>query len=232
MLCSLQSSDPPALLLDVLYLSKKSLEENISPLQAVKTATMAQLEANKNFISMSFNMHEKAFPVDEPIARGIRGVIEQIRKNISQRYADPFFELDIIERISKEVTNYNDIIREYGGCSVVQERSGYNDQLERDLLYSFIHNQSDGDWQIFHAAFRYLYLHIDGKTFIPSSTMASKNIKKQCPFYTSCNLQLRQNNSNICSESPWEAEHWQGWDQNHITCWYGMGVRQTRPRED
>jgi hypothetical protein len=114
-------------------------------------------------------------------------------------------------------------------CAALQGRAGQDDEISRDILLSFTPPAKAGELdpeeglRVVHSIFHFVGCHRTLDGFVP----LSKARHNSCPFYTCCNLKLRQNAPQICKRTPWQAVDWTGWE--HGTCWYGTGVRVTRP---
>lgn len=231
MLATLQTSNPPSVLLHTFEIAKQAIDDNKSPIKVLNEFVLSQIKENKNFISNVQSFIIESFPLeDEFIGNALKSVFNKIEQNIIvHRCENPFFELSIIEQICLNESCFNDAIRKYGGCHILKERTGDIDEIQRDLMYEIIDSPHSTDWQIFHAAYFFVKSHINkGKSF--SSQREIKNYK--CPFYTSCGSELRKKESLICKETPWVSESWSGWGTVKNMCWYATAVRQTRPPEN
>lgn len=229
LLYSIQSTDPAYMLYNLLLELKSHDFRSLHDVLANRVKEI--LIKNDGFLKTSFNMHKEAFLVDDPIAKGLLGIIDLFEKNIDRRKKSPFFEMELIDGVVGDYGNYNNIINDYGGCLVIQERDGDEDVLGRDLMYSFDKHQYNEHWQIFHAAFHYLKLYLrrpSGEVFFVGHDKLNPSNYYKCPFYTMCSLKLREKEPHICRTKPWEAESWYK-DSIEDMCWYGFAVRQTRP---
>lgn len=230
MLSALQDSDPPSVLLDRFEIVKDALEKQVSPIAELAKMTKLQLANNETWMENCLCGIEASFPVDEPMARAVRDLVATVRRNMQFRRDDPFFEFSIIEKLRANSATFDDEIRRYGACAVIQERSGYEDDIQRDLMYCFTDRTEDETdpqvgWRIIHAAFRFLGLHTSVTGFMPTI-----NIKAiACPFYTICDLSLRKAEPEICRTSPWISVDWATWEPKGDRCWYGTAIYVTRP---
>lgn len=162
----------------------------------------------------------------------IRQIIDTARLGFTKRRVDPFFELQIIQKLGDRSVSIDAVLREMP-CAVLQRNNGCPDQIGRDLLLSFRPEAEaatptpdpESGLRVLHSIFDYINRHRR-----PDDLVSSDEARKgPCPFYTCCALGLRQCQPAVCKETPWEAADWPGWGEKAGRCWYATGVRITRP---
>jgi hypothetical protein len=204
-------------------------ERNESVVDALDAMVRRSLSGHESELNDVFTKLEREFSGSGILAQAIRQVTRVARHAFARRLAEPFFEFGIIESAKQGTEAFRRTIRETAPCAVLQVRSGPQDQLGRDLMFSFLPEAPDGQsdpeesMRVLHAAFNFVNAHRSDTGFRATAALPSK----QCPFYTSCPLALRQAEPHICQNTPWESADWAGWDQRGA-CWYGTAVRITR----
>lgn len=226
MIVALQTIDPPGMLLHLFQQLKECDGVNALREGVIAGSFTAQFEGNESFINDMFDKIETDFPVDEPIGLGLKEFGKKLKKNIEARRENPFFELDILNNSHLDADVLNEALKKYGCCYLLQECDGNEDLIQRDKLYELSATQQDTNWQVFHAALKFIMLHIKNNDFLPLENIVEKT-SNACPFYTSCGQNLRLNDPLVCKTKPWQAEGWYEGKGNR--CWYATAVRQTRP---
>lgn len=223
MLASLQSNDPPHLLF-MLLKHIDSLNENCrypTLIHHVKNNLKKQLPTT----DAQFKQIRSMFPIDEPMGTFIKLTLDRIESNLVFRMENPFFELSIIDEIFKEVNNFDKFINKFGGCTVIQQRPGDEDQIQRDVMYDFVVPGQDDTvsfgWKMAHAGFQFASKHFD----IHGEIKKTNTLNYKCPFYTVCNSSVRIDNSNICAQNPWQARS----IENNQDCYYAAAIKATSP---
>lgn len=228
-LASLQSSDPPSELLDILDLAERASASGSSPLAALLAWTNRTLKAQEDWVEKTLALIELAFPVDEPLARAIHATVKTFRIDFAARRKNPFFEFGIIHDLAKDVQRMDDIIRSFGGCCVIQERSGDPNGVARDLMYDFALGPQDNllefGWRKMHASFRFVSLHTTSTGFRSTNEIVVREATK-CPFYRVCLYPLRKAAPDVCACEPWKSA---SIPDGGMPCWYAVAVRDMRP---
>ncbi|MFM9757718.1 hypothetical protein ACKKBH_12440 [Aeromonas dhakensis] len=223
MLISLQSNDPPQLLLMLLKDIESLIESDRH--DALISYAKNHLISLSDIIDSQLNQIRSIFPIDEPMGVFIRSTLDRIESNIDYRKQDPFFELSIIDEISKDPKNFDSLISRYGGCSVIQKRLGADDQVLRDVMYDIIVPDHDDTkslgWKMAHASFKFVMSHFN----LLGEIRQTESLNYKCPFYTVCNSSLRITHSNICAVSPWQSRHL----ENNHDCYYSGAIKATSP---
>lgn len=229
MLTALQNNDPAAMLLVTLEeIKNRKRKKRQSILNDIAVRNIMEF---KDSISEQLNQIESLFPVDEPMGDFVKLTIKRLKRNIKARIKKPFFELSIVEHTAKNPNYLNECIRKYGGCALISERHGDDNDVGRDVIYEFMLNEHKDDYseglQIARSSFHFLNTHLDYSTggFVSS---ASITCSFKCPFFTTCEVELRKNMPDICANEPWLSI---GTKQN-LGCVYARAVRATAPPPD
>ncbi|ANB73616.1 hypothetical protein AYM40_15565 [Paraburkholderia phytofirmans OLGA172] len=223
MLCSLQDSDPPATLLMIFELIESLHSKGASLIDELRARAVKTLSGNEPFATEVLRRIEARFPVDEPMAKAVKSVVNTMSRNLKRRLQDPFFELAIVDAVSRNLQVMDDSIREYGACCVIQQRSGDPDDVCRDLMFDFVRSDERDErlefgWRKMHAAFNFMQIHIREHSFLPTSALPGC----PCPFYTTCNLSLRVEKPSVCSQTPWKWSETE--DVRETMCWYAAAT--------
>lgn len=223
MLASLQSNDPPRVLLTILEMvgSIKDSERYDTLTNLVKT----QLIDQKKSTDQTLEQIRLLFPIEEPMAEFVKMTLNRIERNLEYRLEDPFFEFSIIEKVAQDNKNLDVYISKFGACSIIQKRHGNDDLIERDIMYDFSiqdfsENASFG-LKMIRSAFHFISIH-----YSPTGSIdTTSNKLSKCPFYTTCGSTLRKNNSEICAKTPWQAKLF----EENESCYYSAAIRATNP---
>ena len=231
-LAALQSTDAPAALLEVLKIARQAIHHGKNSVEVLRDSTKNAIKAGSPEIEQAFGRIEREFNGNGIMAVAIRRIIAAAREAFRFREVDPFFELDFIDQLSKRTMSIDDVMKRIPSCAVLQRNTGSDDKLQRDFLLSFLPSNADGSdpedgLRVVHSIFHYLGCHRETDGFVPTN----RGSRAPCPFFTCCNLALRRKVPSICGQTPWEAADWPDWDEKG-TCWYGTGVRITRPPSD
>jgi len=224
-LASLQDSDPPGMLLEILEHVKGVIKKGECPLTFLIKKTNFVLEKAKSWIDETLAEIDDAFPLDEPMARAVKNTTGIMRKNFEGRLKNPFFEIDLVDKIAADPSHLDSMIKTYGACAIIQQRYGDSNVLDRDYMYDFQLTEQWDEWLSFgyrqmHAAFRFVALHISVEGVAPTGDLElGKNNK--CPFYSACSYPLRKNTPDVCATRPWLSSKT---NVNEI-CWYGNAIR-------
>ncbi len=228
-LASLQSSDPPGKLLEILDLAEGASFDGKDRLTALLIWTNATLKEQEEWVEKTLSLIEGVFPVDEPLARDIQATVKAFRNNFAARRKNPFFELGIVHELATDVQRMNDIIRSFGGCCILQERTGDSNCVARDLMYDLALDPHDKllefGWRKMHASFRFVSLHTTPTGFRSTNEIAVREATK-CPFYRVCLYPLRKAAPAVCACEPWTSALL---PDGGMPCWYATAVRDMRP---
>jgi hypothetical protein len=228
-LAAMQSSDPADGLQQILQIAKKETDKGRDPLDAIRNAAAGITTTNESKLLQCLSRIEAEFGGNGIMAVAIRTILSAARDALAWRRSNPFFEIELVDDIAARRLSIDKLMTQLPSCVVLQRNAGPDDELQRDLLASFrplnddCSDPEDG-LRVTHAVFDFMGSHT-GK----GALMATENLPpRQCPFYTSCNLQLRTVEPSICSNSPWRAADWSGWTKQGL-CWYATAVQITRP---
>lgn len=230
-LASLQSSDAPAAFVEVLGIAGEALSDRKDPVAVLRERARAVAVQNEEQLERTFASLEAEFNGNGVMATAVRRIVGAARTSCAARRDDPFFEVDTIRILGSGNETVDQVLQRMPSCAIMQHNYGSFDAIGRDYLLSFlpISTPVEGDpesgLRIIHSLFDYVNRH--RKPIHLAST--GNAARGACPFYTCCSLALRQTEPEVCRRTPWEAADWSGWDEAKGTCWYGAGVRITRP---
>lgn len=229
-LAALQSSDAPSAFPDVLFIAKAAAQDGHDPVEVIRERAKGVMDQDAPRLESAFASLESEFGGNGLMAVAIRRIVDAARAGFAARRQDPFFELEMIKVLGTREQSINDVLRRIPSCAVLQRNNGPTDKLGRDYLLSFLpaydtyeHDPENG-FRVVHSIFDFIGRHRQPHHLAPTSEAR----KGCCPFYTCCNLALRQAKPRTCEYTPWEAADWPGWSEGRA-CWYGTGIRVTRP---
>ncbi|MDD9578529.1 hypothetical protein PIG65_08335 [Enterobacter sp. FR 78] len=227
MLASLQSNDSPRVLMNLL-IEMESLEADCR-YEKLVSHVKKQLNELAEATDSSINQIINLFPVDEPMGNFIKLTLRRIKNNLGFRIEDPFLELNIIKKISKKPLEMNDIIRKFGGCTIIQKRNNDPEIPECDVMYDFELPENDestlfGSKKL-HACFHFILLHYRPSGEIVKTENLTNSSRSRCPFYTVCGESLRVSNSEICNSKPWKSMSC----ASNQGCYYAAAMIATNP---
>lgn len=232
LLCSLQDSNPPALLIDAFNVTKAAMEANMSPLAILKCYANETLSKHDAWIEKYLLQIENTFFVDEAMALAVKSTASTFRKNFCERMHDPFLEFGLIDVLKVNPAFMDNIIRQFGACALIQKRPGEIQQVQRDLIYEFAilgptNPELQFGWRMMHSSFRYVTLHTSPDGFFATSDIEQNESSKRCPFFTACDLKLRIESPEICAHTPWRTASMP--ESEERACWYRAGVVAVKP---
>jgi hypothetical protein len=228
-LAALQSSDAPEALLHVLRIAGRASRDGKNPLLELRKNVFENLASCRSQLDDQLQKLDQEFNGTNAFAVSVRRVVGFAREVFNRRAMEPFFEFDLVSKVAAKPNGFVEVLREIVPCAVVQERRGDGESLQRDFLFSFQPAQSnqaidpEAALRVVHSAFHFMSVHRVRQGFAATSEVG----QRKCPFFTCCDLQLRQQEPNICRETPWLSAGWKRWDS--ASCWYGSGVRITQP---
>jgi hypothetical protein len=229
-LSALQNTDAPGAFLQVIEIAKGGMTQG-DPVAALRKATTGALNQNQAQTESVFARLESEFNSNGIFASTIQQVVGTARAALQHRLVDPFFEFTLIEEMKTTLDAFTNAIRRIAPCASLQQRPGGDDDVMRDLLLSFSPPPKAGEtdiedgMRVMHSMFHFIKCHRPHDGLVETARARSL----PCPFYTCCNLKLRQSDPDICKRAPWKSADWSQWDAKKGVCWYGTGVRQTLP---
>lgn len=158
-----------------------------------------------------------AFTGAGEIGRGIVTVIGRFEDALKHRVQYPFFDIDAAFSPGPGARVPFALLNRHPACLVLQESSNQ----APDELFEFgppAAAQTDA-LSVLHSAFQFYFAHLRVTTFAPTGQIQTQI----CPFFSSCQLPLRNRDPQICQTKPWDGPHWQGWG-GPDRCWYSRGV--------
>jgi hypothetical protein len=227
-LAALQSSDAPEALLDILKIAARASRDGKDPIVELRGHVSTALKCSRSKLDRELQKLEQEFRGKYVFPSAMRNIVDTTRAMFELRNNDPFFELDFVSKVAAKPSAFVEMLREFVPCAVVQEHAGGRDDLQRDFLFSFRPLKEgealdpENGLRVIHSLFHFTMAHKRDQGFI-----ATKATRSCCPFYTCCDLKLRQQEPAVCREAPWLSRDWKGWE--NTSCWYGAGVQATRP---
>jgi hypothetical protein len=230
-LASLQSSDPADALHQIFQVAKLASEQQRELGPALFTATVDALTANETSLLQTLFELETEFSGEGIMAVAMRKVICAARDGLEMRRINPFFEIEVVDKVAAGYFRIDDLMRQIPSCAAIQHNFGNPNQIQRDFLVSFLPENPDNTdpeagLRVIHAVFDFMGRHCSTEAIFSTSSLS----ERPCPFYTSCGLNLRKFDSSICLRTPWRAADWPHWDKKG-PCWYGAAVKVTRPAQ-
>jgi hypothetical protein len=231
-LISLQGTNPAEGLVATLRIAEAKKRAGGDVLHFLETQQRAVLVAGAGEVESWLSEIDAAFPVDEPMGRAVRETVQAIRRNMEKRRHSPFFELSVVDRIFRNNSAMNEILKEYGACTILQERLGSVDTPLRDFIYEFaVGTGADPEVgrgrRIMHFAFRFVRMHLTGAGDFRATSEVTEASANRCPAYTACELKPRTESPDTCMTKPWlNATR-----ENLNSCWFADAVCRVAPRE-
>ncbi|USW03679.1 hypothetical protein KUA23_13690 [Pseudomonas pergaminensis] len=233
---ALQSSDAPQVFFKLMS-SLGKIDPSVRR-NALADYQVKILDANITQIQNLATTMEGYFPKHEEMASAVKYIASLMERNLHNRRATPFFELDALDHLKStseetRATTLGRIIADLTCCRILAEGHGDLDQPCRDKIVFYGNPQDMTDERSFgshklHAAFHYMKLHLSEDGFM--DTQAVKEhvdpVRRRCPYYTACHFELRKQQPTMCKESPWESIL----SPMPVgqSCWYREGVQATR----
>jgi len=219
---SLQSSVPYEALLELMSLCEKT--KKTCRRKALSKVVSHQLEKEKSTYLGWLDRLSEMFSANKSIAKALNKTVNTIRSNLLARIEHPFYELDICDLLARGderelQKNLITSMKKFGTCTVVQEFSGTDDELERDITFEF----SIGEPKINEerlemiCSMEYVARHIKNDGNFQKTELTRD---KPCPIYTSCPADNRKNHPMRCKTKPWLTVH----DYPEKFCSYAKGV--------
>jgi len=224
---ALLTNRPGPYFIQLVRLFRGALDRNLDERQSLGVVTQMHRDAMRPTIETIIN-HE--IPDLEGIHEN-RGMLEgainhlsqTFRRALDRRSDDPLFDLQVAFP-SAHHDGWQQLVRDYPPCDLLQEYRGDDQQLLRDQLYRFptasaynSGNIDNNNLRSFQAQDNYLESHI---SLVNGRFISSDSTQARCPFFTACELPLRSNNRQICQERPWLAYQHSG----NGGCWYYNAV--------
>jgi hypothetical protein len=232
-LASLQSTFPIDAVFHLLTTCHQLVDSGQQVDAWLEQTTIKNLKENKAAIRAGLDEMHAMFPVDDGISRAVRATVSFMRGNLAARFAKPFFELDFIETIRATGPSgfdrvMDELMVKHGVCTCRQEGTGSPETIGRDALFNFAVVSDDEKLNesrlVMLASFDHLIGHAKGDgTFRPT-----EEVKRSCPFYTSCLESTRRDHSDDCNERPWRAVI----TRPDNLCTYAQGVRHLGASDD
>lgn len=237
-LTSLQSDDPPKLLMEILDNIKSY--QTVERSKLIKKIAKVRLFEYSSLIQEVLTQTKKLFPISEPMGDLVNEVLHLMNEKLILRYKEPFFELLMLDQVKNEPPELRsirlgNIIAEFSCPRILAVQSGDANIIGRDQILNFGNRESiTGEYQFgqqkLHAALHYLWLHLSEEGFLNTEAVPESQSRRRCPFYTACTHQLRSDEAELCASKPWESLKIP--TDPRIACWYRAGVRATRPPQE
>lgn len=230
-IASLQSSDPVGQLANTFAVTNQMASQGKDVVGELRKEAAHHLALHASWLQSELSGIDKALPLDEPFARSVKHTVSLIRSNFDKRRQDPFFELQIIDDVVKAFGDMDAVMKAHGGCCIIQQRPGDDDQVGRDLMYDVMLGPPDASLEhglrMMHAGFRYIALHATADSALPTGEIPLGK-SKRCPFYSICDDPLRQSSPDVCASQPWASFVLK---KDGESCWYSEAVRVLRPTD-
>lgn len=228
-LAALHSTNPAEALIDILNIAKNAETTGGNAINDVQAAVNRIVEANHAQLIKALEDIEGEFCGDSIMATGVLTITLHARIALELRRQKPLFEIDFVDLLAKDGAALDCIMSKVPACNVLQENAGPIGNMKRDFLVSFRQKSDDNvdpeaGLRVVHAAFDFALRHFSESGFLNTETLSHKS----CPFFTTCDLALRKNESDICEKKPWESVDWDGWGNNG-RCEYAEAISNTRP---
>lgn len=225
-LASLQSSDPVDALQQVLNVACGEDDSDQDVTTKIHQVALKIVTDNEAALLSLLSEIKAEFSTQNIMSTGIDAILARAHEALAIRRRLPLFEIALIDALANGDLSFEQWMKEYPSCAVIQQNAGANDVLKRDTLASFLPlNEDDSDpedgLRVVHAIFDFVGRHSKNGEFIPTAELEAK----PCPFFTCCDLDVRKHQSDICRNSPWGSVG----QYDGGNCWYGAAVAITRP---
>lgn len=227
-LAALQSSNAPEAFYQLLTHPANGRPMDI---EALRTKAANAIAQHKPILDKTLRDFETEFSNDGAMAKAMRQIVKASREGFARRDQDPFFELAVVESIRTKQKTPEQVLADLLPCAVMQTNPGSLEDIKRDFLLAFgpppksVGDDVESFLRIMQCMLHWVNLHRSKNGFVGTEKAA----RRPCPFYTSCDLDLRCTNNAICREHPWKAADWSQWENEAGVCWYGTAVKITRP---
>ncbi|WP_397458769.1 hypothetical protein AB3464_01550 [Pseudomonas asplenii] len=222
---SLQFTDPPAFLPELLSWANKNNSNGLDPDAELERVASNHIRSNLAVMDDTVSLIEGLFPVDEPFAHAVKYTTEIMRSNYIHRIANPFFELQLVEDLSKVGGKaFEEAMEKFGVGFLIQERPGPAEQFKRDLMYDLSKAAkkdaalSEGQ-RVWQAALTYtlsMFRDVPGRLTQPRQL--------RCPLFTACTAEYRRDNPSICNSEPWQTQN----TEHSKICHFGRAIINSR----
>ena len=166
------------------------------------------------------------------VADGHASVLDEFRRLLTQRAADPWFDVAWCQEDGTlDLKALSALLLSTVPCDAIQEQSGSENDFGRDVLLTFksagvqrddggiVPTTANSGLRAVQAQFDYLLAHLSPSQGIVATTQPSP---RRCPYFTTCTLEMRRDDPQPCKEAPWQRLTNKG-----ETCWYGVAVGAT-----
>jgi len=222
---SLLTGDPLKYLSEMLPLFdifKKSggMSEEDS-LEKVEKLYLEMIETNIDSAFHDIDIVLNSLP-KTPFANGFRYIGDRLKILLSRRLTEPYFDVHLFHS-PENIGAIQDFMAGFP-CIVIQERTGDIDTIERDIMFTWGLMEEE-DLRVLQCALDFSLIHQknSGLGFHETDFLEKVKIHHRCPLYTTCDLAMRVQRPDLCSQKPWQSSHWSGWPEEK-TCAYGLGV--------
>src|ERR1019366_1279487 len=153
-----------------------------------------------------------------------RHLVALYEKLLRLRLRAPFWELAPFLENVVDPTRFSALMSARLPCDFVQEEDGDEHVVKRDKLCRFGPPTVDGiDLDATLDAIRTLQcqLHVFDSHRTALALASSDHAGGRCPFYSTCDLELRTSHADACRDAPWQIYSRAG---GQGTCFYGAAV--------
>ena len=160
----------------------------------------------------------------EPTDFAIDYIANRIRNAIDLRLTNLLFDLKPFENgVLKQETLNKLIFEIIPPCDIRQKFEGDFDIVNRDIILSFDLKPINLNGNIIYSSYLLQVLNCQMDFFRAHwafySIMDSDKVESVCPYYTSCDLEQRINEQDICKLKPWKS-----FKRGQKNCMYGSAV--------
>jgi len=210
--------------------AEPAIEEKVILDRLWKNIQTTAIQAIDTLLNIEIPSLEKMHESRGIIGPTMKKLMQMFRSLLTGRKDNPFFDLYPFMNNKCDLPMLEFLLNTIVPCSIIQERKGDDNSIERDILLSFTPKKEqeieiDSDKYTLSNLFAplntqlcYLLSHITLSGFVQSNP----DDENKCPFYTCCNLPHRKANQEVCKREPWKA-----YIDNGNNCWYGTAVAST-----
>ncbi len=201
---ALQFPDPPRKLLDMLKCGEAALSAGRDPESAVRAMAVQMYEESLPAALKTLEIIDNAFDKDERMTHAVHKLTATLRANLTYRREDLFLELEVAKT---DIGNKNDWLAaraRYGAPLLFLKGAGDENRVRRDKMTfltgdPFADQEAVAQRRLLYATFQYMFAHLQGdyKSGKPKPKMS------KCPFYGSCEHELRLRSPSQCGSTPW-----------------------------
>lgn len=203
-LAALQFPDPPQKLVDMLKCGEAACIAGEDGEAAVRTVAIELFEELLPKALETLKIFENGFDKDERMTHAVHRLTSTLRKNLAFRKEDLFFELEFAGTDIGKKQNWVAARSRYGAPMLLLESKGDEQRVKKDKM-TFLQGDPAKDREavaqrkLLYASFHYMFAYLSED--YKSGRLNPK--PSRCPFYTSCEHELRMREPRQCESTPW-----------------------------